>query len=61
MKQLNIRMTEEERERVERLREWLQQRLGPHVKVSERTVIMEALDALEAKRARLEADRGRPR
>jgi len=44
---LNIRMRRTDLERIERLKEILQERMGEAVRVSQRTVIIEALDALE--------------
>ena len=54
---LNIRMRRSDLERIERLKERVQQRMGGGVRVSQRTVILEALDALEKRYADLERKR----
>lgn len=43
---LTIRVTEKELAQIEELRKDLQTRAGPHVRVTQRMVILEALDAL---------------
>lgn len=49
----NLRLTDEELARIERLQERLQERItaraGVNVRVSQKMVFMEALDALETK------------
>ena len=56
-KSLTIRMSEEDMQRVEDLKDWLQEKKGKTVRVSQRTVILEALDALEKRRSDLERPR----
>ena len=58
---LHVRMPDEELERVERLRERLQAKMGPHVRVTQRTVILEALERLQTHFDRLDRDQGRQR
>jgi len=50
-------MSEEDMQRVEDLKDWLQEKKGKTVRVSQRTVILEALDALEKRRSDLERPR----
>jgi hypothetical protein len=57
----NLKMSDDERNRIERLREAIQQRLGANVRVSQKTVILEALERLEAYYAKLERDKQRER
>lgn len=57
----NLKLTTAEHERVEKLKDAIQQRLGPNVAVSQRTVFLEALEKLEAYYARLERDKTRER
>lgn len=59
--QINIRVRRQERERLEMLRQRLQARLGPHIQATQRLVLLEALDRLEAHYEKLERDRGRER
>lgn len=61
MAQLNIRLSDDDRNRVQRLKEKLQAKYGGAVHVTERTVILEALSMLEGYFAKLERDKGRGR
>lgn len=58
---LHVRLPDEELERVERLRERIQARMGPRVRVTQRMVILEALDKLQAHLDKLDSDKGRQR
>jgi hypothetical protein len=58
---LHVRMPDEELERVEKLRERIQARMGSGVRVTQRTVILEALAKLQAHFDKLDGDRGRQR
>lgn len=58
-KALNIRLTPAELDQIEQLRTRLQEQLGPTVRVTQRTVILTALERLEAHLAKLEKDRTR--
>lgn len=60
-KQLNVKLATQELERVERLRERIQQREGQRYRVTQRVVILEALDALESYLDRLDKDKERRR
>lgn len=57
----NMKLSDDERNRIERLREAIQQRIGANVHVSQKTVILEALERLEAYYAKLERDKARDR
>jgi len=56
-----VKVSNEEMERIESLRVRLQNRAGSHVRVTSRTVLLEALDRLESHLERLERDKGRDR
>lgn len=56
-----VKVSDEEMQRIDQLRERLQRRSGEHVRVTSRTVLLEALDRLEAHLDRLERDKGRDR
>ncbi len=58
-KTFHVRATPTELAQVERLRERLQEQLGPLVTVTQRTVFLAALERLEAHLAKLEKDRTR--
>lgn len=57
LKQFNVRISEQDYERVAALRDWLQEKSGRYVAVTDRTVFLRALDALESERR--EKDRKR--
>lgn len=59
--QVNILLSREELERVERLRERLQARMNLPVRVTNRTVLLKALEQLEAQLDRQEKDKARER
>lgn len=61
MKPFNTRLTEADLEQLERLRQQLQERMGPKVKVSYRIVIEEAMERLQAHLDKLDRDKGRNR
>jgi len=54
---LTVRMSQEDMDRIESLRDWLQERKGKSVRVSQRTVILDALEELEKRRKELERPR----
>lgn len=59
---LSVRMTHEEMQKLERLRDAMQKRIkasqyGHYVRVTQKTVILEALDALEKRLQDLDRDR----
>lgn len=53
----NTRLTDDDYARLERLRDRLQERYGPRVRVTYRTVIQEAMDTLEKRLDDLERKR----
>lgn len=57
----NLRLSDAEYERLESLRTRLQEKMGESVRVSQKTVFLEALRALEAYYAKLEKDKQRDR
>lgn len=57
----NLRLTDGEYEQLERLRERLQQRYGETVRVSQKTVFLEALRALQGYYDKLDRDKTRDR
>lgn len=60
--QVNVKLSEEEYDLLERLRQRLEQQSKiPGTKISQRQTILAALHALEASYDRLERDRARPR
>lgn len=61
MAALNVRMSEEELARVDALRERLQKRADVGVLVTQRIVVLRALETLEAYLDKLDRERGRPR
>jgi hypothetical protein len=56
---LNARLSKSELERIENCRELLQGLLGPNVRVTQRTVVLEALDRLEIHMANQENEQAR--
>lgn len=58
-KALNIRMSQEELDQIEGYRKRLQVQLGPRVKVTQRTVVLTAMDRLEAHLVKLEKERAK--
>lgn len=58
---LNLALTDEELNRIRRLRDRLQEREREYIKVSIKRTFLEALDALEAKLDKLDRDRERSR
>lgn len=61
MRPFTVRLTESEIAEIEALRERLQTRADPGDRVTQRKVILVALDRLRAHLDRLERDRGRDR
>ena len=57
----NLRLSQAEYERLESLRERLQAKMGESVRVSQKTVFLEALRALEAYYEKLDRDKARER
>ena len=57
----NVRMNSQELDRIEAIRERIQARLGPGVRVTQRTALMEMLERTEAYYAKLDKDRDRER
>jgi hypothetical protein len=60
-KYLNIRLSEEEYSEVERLKERLQNQMGKTVRVTTKTVFLEALKQLQAYYDKLDRDKRRER
>ena len=58
---IHVRVPDESVELVRRLRERIQERVGPNVRVTQATVILEALDRLQEHYKRLDRDKGRER
>jgi hypothetical protein len=54
---LNVRMSQADMDRIKSLRDWLQERKGRTVRVSQKTVILEALEELEKRRKELDRQR----
>lgn len=54
---LVVRMSEADMARIASLQEWLQERKGKTVRVTQKTVILEALEELEKRRKELERPR----
>lgn len=61
MATITIRVTEEEGEILERLRERMQERATMGIKVTQRMVILAALERLRAHLDKLDRDKGRER
>ncbi len=59
--QLNVKVSAEELARVRALQARLQTRYGPNVRITTRTVLLEALSTLETYYDRLEKDKARLR
>lgn len=57
----NMKLTEDEHKRIEALREAIQRRIGPNIRATQKTVILEALERLEGYYSRLERDKTRER
>lgn len=57
----NLRLTNEEYQRIERLKARLQTRYGESITVSQKTVFLEALRALESYYDKLDKDKARER
>lgn len=58
---LNLRLTKSQYQRFERLRERLQARVSENMRVTQKTVFLEALKALEGYYDKLERDKRRER
>lgn len=61
MAQINIRVSDEELERVERVRERLQERESPLIRITQRIAILKAVEALESYLDKLDREKGRKR
>lgn len=57
----NLRLTRSQYERFESLRRRMQERVSKNIRLTQKTVFLEALGALEAYYAKLEKDRKRDR
>lgn len=54
---LVVRLTEQDWQRIASLQDWLRGRYSDKVRITQKTVILEALDALEKRRNELERPR----